>query len=292
MELPISIDNIKLLLGVTAKTVPVIPTASNRKRSITGMLNSIAQAEPSYLPVIHALAVYPLMKWVLETRAAAPCSFEPADAFLEKGPLPSRRAECFGLYEEMCSLVEVAAGKLRDVPGNGKAYYRAVADVHFGRDEKAVSIYQLNVYYKPAVELLCSWCSEKAKELTDRINDAVSFDYSFREDMTNPALEAAKRMISAFPGGSEELREMVRYGVDALASHPKDGPFQYRVLSAMLEGSTTVEKLSSAVDLAWNTIARYRSEAYNSLGYLFWGYSCSEMIYWLWEAQIEEQGKA
>ena len=291
MELPVSIENIKILLGATAKTVPVIPTASNRKRSITGILNSISQAEPSYLPAINALTVYPLMKWVLETRSGADVSLGSAEELLEKGPLPSRRNECFSYYEQLCSLVEENVEKLKDVPEYGKKYYRAVADVHFGRDEKAVSIYQLNTHYRPAVELVCGWCGERASELIEELNGAVSMDYSFSEEMSNPALEAAKRLIAFYPSSGKELRSLAEYGAASLENHPKDGPQLHRVMSAILEGVTSVDGLQQKIGLAWNTIARYRAEAINALGYLFWGYSCSELIYWLWEAQIEEQGR-
>ena len=291
MELPISIENVKILLGARPKDVPVIPTASSRKRSITGILNSIAQSEPAYLPAIRALTVYPLMRWVLDVRSAAPAGMAEAEPFLEKGPLGSRRDECFALYGQVCRMIEEAVEKLAEEPVNGTKYRRAVADVHLsGSEGKPVSIYQLNTHYRHAVERLCAFCGSRAAELTEQLDECVGMDYSFSEEMANPAFEAAKRLISAYPDGSRSLRKALKYASDSLASHPKDGKQMKDVLSAILNGATTVDSLQKAVGLAWNTIARYRAEAYNAIGYLFWGYSCSEMIFWLWEAQIEEQG--
>lgn len=291
MELPVSVENIKILLGARPKDVPVIPTASTRKRSITGILNSIAQSEPAYLPAIRALTVYPLMRWVLDTRSGAPAGMAEAEPFLEMGPLGSRRSECFALYEQLCGMIEEAVEKLAEEPVNGAKYRRAVADVHLsGSEEKPVSIYQLNTHYRTAVEKLCSHCGDRAAELIARLDDCVGMDYSFSEEMVNPAFEAAKKLVAAYPGCGKKLQQALRYASDSLSSHPKDGKQMGAVLSAILNGAVTVDSLQKAVGLAWNTIARYRAEAYNAVGYLFWGYSCSEMIFWLWEAQIEEQG--
>lgn len=291
MELPVSIENIKILLGARPKDVPVIPTASSRKRSITGILNSIAQSEPAYLPAIRALTVYPLMRWVLDVRKSAPAGMAEAEPFLEKGPFGTRREECFALYELLCRMIEEEVENLASEPVNGTKWRRAVADVHLsGTEGKPVSIYQLNTHYRRAVEKLCASCGERAADLIAQLDECVSMDYSFREEMINPAFEAAKKLVSAYPDCGKGLRRALRYAADSLASHPKDGKQMKDVLSAVLGGATGVESLQKAVGLAWNTIARYRAEAYNAVGYLFWGYSCSEMIFWLWEAQIEEQG--
>ena len=292
--------------GAGNNVIPVIPTYSNRKRVAYKFLNEIAAAHPEFVSSLKVMVCYPLIKWAMRCRAQAEGPMFTAQAIpaaaavweevaRKKRSMTADRYLVFGVYPRIAETVEEAFESLKVIPGTGDKMFRTVSDIHGGEPHDGhVSIYYINTHYRNAVINVCSKYRGEFDALYEEVNSLVAEDYF--ERAVNPAMETAAMLADNYP--ALQFRETfseaclrMREAVDAcygfMSCFPRDAELTRRVMQLKMQGANRADDLKAGMDLAWNTVVRYRTQVSAAIAGLLFGLTVDEMIFWLWQVQAE-----